>query len=108
MKPFHQTPRQLFNSLLIFRPKENIASRHSKSKDTVTRLIDLKDVEKCFESFKFPTEREKLWNVLDDGLQRYLKVLREREALENDCEFLRKQNLELNHLLQKFVPESFN
>lgn len=80
----------------------------SKSKDTVTRLMDPKDVDKCFESFNFPTEREKLWNVLDDGLQRYLKVLRERESLEADCEFLRKQNQELNHLLQKFVPESFN
>lgn len=80
----------------------------SKSKDTVTRMITDKDVEKCFESFIFPPEREKLWNVLDDGLQRYLKVLRERESLENDCEFLRKQNMELNHLLQKFVPDSFN
>lgn len=100
----------------------------SKSKDTITRLIDQKDVQKCkhqfqsrhfqfkplknliqgFESFIFPPEREKLWNVLDDGLQRYLKVLREREQLENDCEFLRKQNQELNHMLQKFVPESFN
>lgn len=80
----------------------------SKSKDTITRLIDSKDVEKCFESFNFPAEREKLWTVLDDGLQRYLKVLRERETLESECEFLRKQNQELNHLLQKFVPETFN
>jgi Sperm tail C-terminal domain len=80
----------------------------SKSKDTITRLVDEKDVEKCFESLIFPPEREKLWNVLDDGLQRYLKVLRERETLENECEFLRKQNMELNHLLQKFVPDSFN
>lgn len=80
----------------------------SKSKDTITRLMDPKDVERCFESFNFPPEREKLWNVLDDGLQRYLKVLRERETLEGECEFLRKQNQELNHLLQKFVPESFN
>lgn len=80
----------------------------SKSKDTITRLIDPNDVEKCFESFNFPADREKLWTVLDDGLQRYLKVLRERETLESECEFLRKQNQELNHLLQKFVPETFN
>lgn len=80
----------------------------SKSKDTITRLMTSKDVEQCFDSFIFPPEREKLWNVLDDGLQRYLKVLRERETLETDCEFLRKQNQELNHLLQKFVPDSFN
>lgn len=71
-------------------------------------MIDEKDVELSFESFVFPPEREKLWGVLEDGLQRYLKVLRERETLENECEFLRKQNLELNHLLQKFVPDSFN
>lgn len=80
----------------------------SKSKETLTRLMEPNDVERCFESFNFPPEREKLWNVLDDGLQRYLKVLRERETLENDCEFLRRQNQELNHLLQKFVPDSFN
>jgi len=80
----------------------------SKSKDTIARLLDPKDVEKCFDSFNFPTEREKLWTVLDDGLQRYLKVLRERDALETDCEFLRKQNMELEHMLKKFVPESFN
>jgi Sperm tail C-terminal domain len=66
----------------LSRPKQNIASRMSKSKDTVTRLMDTKDVERCFESFNFPSDREKLWNVLDDGLQRYLKVLRERETLE--------------------------
>lgn len=71
-------------------------------------MIDEKDVELSFESFVFPPEREKLWGVLEGGLQRYLKVLRERETLENECEFLRKQNLELNHLLQKFVPDSFN
>lgn len=80
----------------------------SKSKDTITRLISEKDIEKCFDSFTFPPQREKLWNVIEDGLQRYLKVLRERETLESECEFLRKQNLELNHLLQKFVPDSFN
>lgn len=89
-------------------PKDNIASRMSKTKDTLTRLIDTKDIEKSFNSFNFPIEREKVWNVLDDGLQRYLKVLRERETLQSDCEFLRKQNMELNHLLQKFVPNSFN
>lgn len=70
--------------------------------------MNSKDVDKCFSSFNFPPEREKLWNVLDDGLQRYLKVLRERETLDNECDFLRKQNQELSHLLQKFVPESFN
>ncbi|KAG5673630.1 hypothetical protein PVAND_003659 [Polypedilum vanderplanki] len=89
-------------------PKEQIESRMSKSKDTISRQFTEKDIEKCFESFVFPTEREKLWNVLEDGLQRYLKILRERENLESECEFLRKQNEELNHLLQKFVPDSFN
>lgn len=92
----------------LLRPKEKAASRMSKSKDTISRMIDEKDVEKAFNSFSFPPEREKLWNVLEDGLHRYLKVLRERETLESECEFLRKQNIELNHLLQKFVPDSFN
>jgi hypothetical protein len=79
----------------------------SKTKTTVTRLIDQKDVEKCFDSFEFPSERAKVWNVLEDGLNHYLKVLKERESLEADCTFLRKQNQELNQLLSKFVPDSF-
>jgi Sperm tail C-terminal domain len=90
-----------------FRPQQKIASRMSKSKETLSRLIDDEDVEKCFASFVFPDEREKFWNVIEDGLQRYLKTLREREKLETDCEFLRRQNEELTHLLQKFVPEDF-
>lgn len=83
-------------------------ARSNKSHETITRLIDTEDVEKCFANFKdhFPIEREKVWNVFEDGLQHYLKVLKEREALEADCAFLRKQNMELNHLMSKFVPNS--
>lgn len=79
----------------------------SKTKDTVTRMIDPKDIELCFNSFNFPEEREKVWNVLEESLLQYVGVLKERETLQSDCEFLRKQNLELNQLLAKYVPDNF-
>lgn len=70
-------------------------------------MIDPKDIETCFNSFEFPEDREKIWKVLEEGLTQYLGVLKERETLESDCEFLRKQNQELNQLLAKYVPDSF-
>ncbi|CRL07201.1 CLUMA_CG020184, isoform A [Clunio marinus] len=93
-------------SLNKMMPKKNIIKRINTQKNIIDPLTAQKDVDKCFKSLDFPDERDKIWNVLTDGLQNYLKVLNEREALEKECEFLRNQNRELNHLLQKFVPES--
>lgn len=82
--------------------------RPIKMRSTVSRLISPHDVEQFWSRFDkvFTPEKEKVWQSLEYGLTQYLKVLKEREELDNECEFLRNQNAELKHLLQKFVPNA--
>ncbi|XP_011186775.1 dynein regulatory complex protein 1 homolog [Zeugodacus cucurbitae] len=54
-----------------------------------------------FNSF-FPKEKRKLWMTLEHGLNHYVEVLKQRTKLDKECAFLRRQNMELKHLLQKF------
>lgn len=77
-------------------------------RSTVSRLIASHDVEQFWSRFDtvFTPDKEKVWHSLEYGLTQYLKVLKEREELDNECEFLRNQNSELKHLLQKFVPNA--
>lgn len=84
--------------------------RATKVKSTVSRLLAPSDVQKFWKRFEniFTPEKEKVWQSLEYGLSQYLKVLKEREELDNECEFLRNQNAELKHLMQKFVPDANN
>lgn len=84
--------------------------RATKVKSTVSRLLAPNDVQKFWKRFEniFTPEKEKVWQSLEYGLSQYLKVLKEREELDNECEFLRNQNAELKHLMQKFVPDANN
>lgn len=50
----------------------------------------------------FPKEKRKLWMTLEHGLNHYVEVLKQRTKLDHECTFLRRQNMELKHLLQKF------
>ncbi|XP_004536331.1 dynein regulatory complex protein 1 homolog [Ceratitis capitata] len=50
----------------------------------------------------FPEEKRKLWMTLEHGLNHYVEVLKQRTKLDKECAFLRRQNMELKHLLQKF------
>lgn len=54
-----------------------------------------------FKSY-FPKEKRKLWVTLEHGLNHYVEVLKQRTKLDQECAFLRRQNMELKHLLQKF------
>lgn len=84
--------------------------RSAKVKSTVSRLLSPNDVQQFWKRFEniFTPEKEKVWQSLEYGLSQYLKVLKEREELDNECEFLRNQNAELKHLMQKFVPDANN
>lgn len=84
--------------------------RSTKVKSTVSRLLSPNDVQQFWKRFEniFTPEKEKVWQSLEYGLTQYLKVLKEREELDNECEFLRNQNAELKHLMQKFVPDANN
>uniref|UniRef100_A0A336LPQ8 CSON010850 protein n=1 Tax=Culicoides sonorensis TaxID=179676 RepID=A0A336LPQ8_CULSO len=85
-----------------------IEDKSPQVKSTVSRLLSPNDVQQFWKRFDnvFSPEKEKVWQSLEYGLSQYLKVLKEREELDNECEFLRNQNAELKHLMQKFVPDA--
>lgn len=71
-------------------------------KDTFSRLLEPKEVGEFWKQFEgvYPKDKEQIWTGLEYGLNQYLTVLKERESLYGECEQLRKQNEELNRLLQ--------
>jgi dynein regulatry complex protein 1 len=77
----------------------------SASKPTLSRMLSTDDVELYWSRFNeiFTPHNEKLWTAMEHGLTQYLDVLKQREKLDNECEFLRQQNTELNRLLEKYV-----
>ncbi|XP_067625291.1 dynein regulatory complex protein 1 homolog [Eurosta solidaginis] len=62
------------------------------------------EIKEFWSKFKdyFPKEKRKLWTTLEHGLNHYVEVLKQRTKLDEECVFLRRQNMELKHLLQKF------
>ncbi|XP_037934777.1 dynein regulatory complex protein 1 homolog [Teleopsis dalmanni] len=77
-----------------------------KEIDEADNLITIsnKDIKNFWDKLNdaFPREKLKLWETLDHGINHYVNVLKHRHQLDNECEFLRKQNAELKHLLQAF------
>nr|XP_029733935.1 dynein regulatory complex protein 1 homolog [Aedes albopictus] len=71
----------------------------------LSRKISVKEVKDYWTNFKnlFTPDRVKVWNTMEDNLTQYLKILKERKGLDEECEFLRKQNMELQHLMQKML-----
>ncbi|KAH8419817.1 hypothetical protein KR009_002872 [Drosophila setifemur] len=51
----------------------------------------------------FPESKCKLWKTLEHGLNHYVEVLKMRVQYDAEVVFLRRQNEELRHLLQKFT-----
>ncbi|KAH8305545.1 hypothetical protein KR059_000353 [Drosophila kikkawai] len=51
----------------------------------------------------FPPSKCKLWKTLEHGLNHYVEVLKQRVQNDKEVVFLRRQNEELRHLLQKFT-----
>ncbi|KAH8306516.1 hypothetical protein KR018_005886 [Drosophila ironensis] len=51
----------------------------------------------------FPPAKIKLWKTLEHGLNHYVEVLKMRVQYDAEVVFLRRQNEELRHLLQKFT-----
>ncbi|KFB53080.1 AGAP002143-PA-like protein [Anopheles sinensis] len=70
----------------------------------------LTDTRKFWNSFKniFLPNQVKVWNTMEESLSKYLQVLRERQTLDMECSFLRKQNQELQHIMQKMLIKPMN
>lgn len=82
-----------------------MASRLSCVRNTVSRLLSFEDVELFWTRYKeiFTDEQHKMWESLEKGLKEYLRVLQRRDQLDTECEYLRQQNKELQHMLQPYL-----
>lgn len=83
----------------------SMAARLVCERSTVSRMIDGDDVQLFWQRYRdvFTVERQRLWESLESGLKEYLRVLQRREQLNTECEFLRRQNAELRHMLQPYL-----
>lgn len=100
-------------------------TRLGRHNDLVSRMLNAEDVTQfwnCFAEF-VPAQRKIMWTALESGLNRFLhvmhrygsnefrlkfvffQILKKREKLDVECEFLRKQNEELKHLLLRYLPQ---
>ncbi|XP_035795284.1 dynein regulatory complex protein 1 homolog isoform X1 [Anopheles albimanus] len=78
---------------------------HSVGEQKLDTKPTLTDTRKFWDSFKniFLPTQIKMWNTMEESLSKYLQVLRERQTLDEECSFLRKQNQELQHIMQKML-----
>ncbi|XP_017853464.1 dynein regulatory complex protein 1 homolog [Drosophila busckii] len=71
-----------------------------------SELIHFSDeeIQKFWRQFRnmFPASKSALWKTLEHGLNHYVEVLKMRVEYDAEVVFLRRQNEELRHLLQKF------
>uniref|UniRef100_A0A1B6E7F5 Dynein regulatory complex protein 1 n=1 Tax=Clastoptera arizonana TaxID=38151 RepID=A0A1B6E7F5_9HEMI len=88
-----------------------IVEKEEEHLETVSRLLNDKDVEQYWNKFRqmFSAEKEKLWDSLLIGLSKYHSILQERHKINKEVAHLKVQNSELRHLLQKYaLPEGMN
>ncbi|PSN49554.1 hypothetical protein C0J52_04984 [Blattella germanica] len=76
----------------------------------MSRLINVQDVKSYWARFReiFTPQREKLWDGLLLGLQKYHPILEDRHTLNCETEELRRQNAELRRLLHTYIQVHFN
>uniref|UniRef100_A0A8D8FY23 Dynein regulatory complex protein 1 homolog n=4 Tax=Culex pipiens TaxID=7175 RepID=A0A8D8FY23_CULPI len=76
----------------------------------LSRTLMTREVKDYWSNIKhlFSQDRVKVWDTMENNLTHYLKVLKERKNLDEECDFLRKQNMELNHLMQKLQNSKMN
>ncbi|PNF14348.1 hypothetical protein B7P43_G05569 [Cryptotermes secundus] len=93
-----------------YRHLTNLTSSFSAKHSTLCRLISTQDVANFWTKFReiFSPEREKLWDGLLIGLQRYHCILEDRHKLNVKTEKLRQQNADLRRLLHFYIQNPEN
>lgn len=78
------------------------SNKQYHNKITLSRSISEKDMIEYWQRYRdiFSPEKEKLWDALMIGLNKYHEILKERQKLIQDSESLRQQNSELRRLLE--------
>lgn len=81
-----------------------MVERLRRNRSTISRVLSNDDVTMFWRRFQeiFHGENLKLWTALEKGIVEYLKVLQKRDRLDTECEYLRRQNAELKHVLKAF------
>ncbi|KAI4457059.1 nyd-sp28 protein [Holotrichia oblita] len=84
---------------------ECLASRLSQKHTTVSRVMTDVDVKMFWERYRnvFSEGKQRLWDGLFFGLQKYYALLKDRRKVNDEVLCLRKQNEELKHLLGKYA-----
>ncbi|EDW07954.2 LOW QUALITY PROTEIN: uncharacterized protein Dmoj_GI14361 [Drosophila mojavensis] len=79
------------------------SSSESSLETELIRFTD-KEIQIFWRQFTniFPDSKTHLWKTLEHGLNHYVEVLKMRVQYDAEVVFLRRQNRELRHLLQKF------
>lgn len=112
---------------------EEVQDKNDASIFRSSRTLNAEDVQQFWKSIQdtAPQHNYRLWKSLENGLIEYLsvslvlsthkissvrklilfhnfifnlQVLKKRGKLDSECEYLRQQNLELKHLLQRYMP----
>lgn len=87
---------------------EKHRQKYGTSSDTSIEANLIQFTDKEIESFWrqftniFPDSKTHLWRTLEHGMNHYVEVLKTRVEYDGEVNFLRRQNKELRHLLQKF------
>lgn len=84
-------------------PASTMFERLDRKRPTISRLLSADDISKYWTRFRQVFTGDPLWASLESGLKIYLKILQRRDKLDTECEHLRRQNVELNHMLQPFM-----
>ncbi|XP_014206899.1 dynein regulatory complex protein 1 [Copidosoma floridanum] len=96
--------KEVVKKLSIAEQKETLSleERVKEKKYTISRNVSPEDVNyfwSCYQDI-FGPHKEKLWDAILVGLNKYYEVLRERHKLCNEIDSLEKHNSELQRLLE--------
>nr|XP_050863595.1 dynein regulatory complex protein 1 isoform X4 [Vespula vulgaris] len=86
---------------------ESLKEKLLKKNVTISRSLTVEDIKEFWKRYRdlFPSDKECLWDGLLVGLKQYYETLKERQRLNNETEFLKKQNAELRRLLKTYTVE---
>jgi hypothetical protein len=77
----------------------------TERKKVISREMTIEDITNYWMRYSeiFSAKKERLWDGLLVGLRKYHEILKKRDDLNIEMEFLRKQNAELRHLLKTYI-----
>ncbi|KAH8400049.1 hypothetical protein KR215_006061 [Drosophila sulfurigaster] len=84
--------------------KQKYGSSSESSLETELIRFNDKEIQSFWRQFTniFTPSKKHLWKTLEHGMNHYVEVLKMRVQYDAEVVFLRRQNEELRHLLQKF------